>query len=56
MFSLQILASTTSVGTLADGDGAFREGELSVRNEPLYATPPSKGLPGVPEGIDSTEP
>ena len=29
--TLQILASTSSEGTLADGDRAFRQGELSVR-------------------------
>ena len=48
--TLQILASTTSEGTLADGETAFMQGDLSVRDEPLYATPPSKGLSGVPEG------
>ena len=26
------------------------QGDPSVRNEPLYATPPPEGLPGVPEG------
>ena len=48
--TLRIFASTLSEGTLADGDTAFRQDELSVRNEPLYATPPSEGLQGVPEG------
>ena len=48
--TLQILASTTSEGTLADGDKAFMQGDPSVRDEPLYATPPHEGLPGVPEG------
>ena len=45
----QILASTTSEGTLADGEEAFMQGDASVRDEPLYATPPPEGLPGVPE-------
>ena len=45
--TLQILASTTSV---ADGEKAFMQGDPSVRDEPLYATPPPEGLPGVPEG------
>ena len=45
--TLQILASTASEGTLADGEKAFMQG---VRDEPLYATPPPEGLPGVPEG------
>ena len=48
--TLQILASTTSKGTLADGEKAFMQGDPSVRDEPLYATPPPEGLPGVPEG------
>ena len=26
------------------------QGDPSVRDEPLYATPPPEGLPGVPEG------
>ena len=55
--TLQILTSTTSEGISANGDRAFMQGELCVRNEPLYATPPSEGLPGVPEGgTDSTGP
>ena len=45
----QILASTTSEGMLADGEKAFMQGDPSVRDEPLYATPPPEGLPGVPE-------
>ena len=48
--TLQILASTTSEGTLANGEEAFMQGDPSVRNEPLYATPPSEGLPGVLQG------
>ena len=48
--TLQTLASTTSEGTLADGEKAFMQGDPSVREEPLYATPPSKRLLGVPEG------
>ena len=48
--TLQILASTPSEGTLADGEKAFMQGDPSVRNDPLYATPPSEGLPGVLEG------
>ena len=48
--TLQILASTTSEGTLADGEKAFMQGDPSVRDEPLCATPPLEGLPGVPEG------
>ena len=48
--TLQILASTTSEGTLVDGEKAFMQGDPSVRDEPLYATPPPEGLPGVPEG------
>ena len=47
---LQILASTASEGTLADGEKASMQGDPSVREEPLYATAPSEGLPGVPEG------
>ena len=46
----QVLASTNSEGTLADREKAFMQGDPSVRNEPLYATPPPEGLPGVPEG------
>ena len=48
--TLQILPSTTSEGTLADGEKAFMQGAPSVRDELLYATPPPEGLPGVPEG------
>ena len=48
--TLQILASTTSEGTLADGEKAFMQGDPSVGDEPLYATPPPEGLPGVLEG------
>ena len=48
--TLQILASTTSAGTLADGEKAFMQGDPSVRDKPLHATPPPEGLPGVPEG------
>ena len=48
--TLQILASTTSEVTLADGEKAFMQGDPRVRDEPLYATPPPEGLPGVPEG------
>ena len=48
--TLQILASTASEGTLADGEKEFMQGKPRVREEPLYATPPSEGLPGVPEG------
>ena len=48
--TLQILASTTSEGTLADGEKAFMQGDSSVRDEPLCATQPPEGLPGVPEG------
>ena len=50
--TLQILASTTSEGTLADSEKAFMQGDPSVRDEPLYATPLSQDLPGVPEGAD----
>ena len=46
----QIQSSTTSECTLADGEKAFMQGDLSVRVEPLCATPPSQGLPGVPQG------
>ena len=46
----QILASTASEGTLADREKAFMQSDPSVRDEPLYATPPSEGLPGVPQG------
>ena len=48
--TLQILASTMSEGTLADGEKAFMQGDPSVGDEPSYATPPPEGLPGVPEG------
>ena len=48
--TLQIMASTTSETTVADGEKAFMQGDPSVRDEPLYATPPPEGLPGVPEG------
>ena len=48
--TLQILASTSSEGTLADGEKAFMQGDPNVRDEPLCATPPPEGLPGVPEG------
>ena len=48
--TLQIPASTTSEGTLADGEKAFMQGVPSVRDEPLYATPPPEGLPGALEG------
>ena len=37
-------------GTLADGEKAFMQGDPSVRDESLYATPPPEGLPGMPEG------
>ena len=47
--ALQILASTTSEETLADGKKAFMQGDPSVRDEPPYATPPPERLP-VPEG------
>ena len=47
--TLQILASTTSEGTLTDGEKAFMQGGPCVGDEPLYATPPPEGLPGVPE-------
>ena len=52
--TIQILASTTSEGTLADGEKAFMQGDPSVREEPLYATPPSEGLLGGARG--STDP
>ena len=48
--TLQVLASTTSEGTSADGEKAFMQGDPSVQDEPLYATPPPEGLQGVPEG------
>ena len=48
--ALRILASTTFKGTVADGEKAFTQGDSSVRDEPLYASSPSEGLPGVPEG------
>ena len=48
--TLLILASTTSEETLADGEKAFMQGDPSVRNEPLHATPSPEGLPGVPDG------
>ena len=48
--TLQIPASTASEETLADGEKAFMQGDPIVRDEPLYATPPPEGLPGVPEG------
>ena len=35
--TLQILASTTSEGTLADGEKALMQGDPSFREEPLYA-------------------
>ena len=35
--TLQILASTASEGTLADGEKAFMQGEPSVREEPWTA-------------------
>ena len=46
--TLQILASTTSEETLADGEKAFMQGDPSVRGEPHFATPFPEGLPGVP--------
>ena len=46
----QILASTTSEGTLVNGEKALMQGDPSARDEPLYATPPPEWLPGVPEG------
>ena len=46
--TLQILASTTSEETLADGEKTFMQGDPSVRDDPLYASPPPEGLPGVP--------
>ena len=48
--TLKILASTESEGTLAESEKALMQGDPSVREEPLYATPPSEGLQGVPEG------
>ena len=48
--TLQILASTTSEGTLADGEKTFMQSDPSVRVKPLCATPPPEGWPGVPEG------
>ena len=48
--SPQILASTAAEPTLADGEKAFMQGDPGVRCEPLYATPPPEGLPGVLEG------
>ena len=42
--------ATTSEGMLADGEKASMQGDPSVRDEPLYATPPPEGLPGVTEG------
>ena len=47
--TLQILASTASEGTLADGEEALMQDDPSVRTEPLYAAPLSERLPGVPE-------
>ena len=41
--TLQILASTTSEGTLADGEKTFMQGNPSVRDDPLYDTPPPEG-------------
>ena len=37
-------------GRWPTGGKAFMQGDPSVRDEPLYATPPPEGLPGVPEG------
>ena len=34
---------------MADGEKAVMQGDPSVREGPLHATPPSAGLPGVPE-------
>ena len=34
--TLQSLASTDSEGTFADGKKAFKQGDPSVRDEPLY--------------------
>ena len=55
--TLQILTSTASEGTLADGEKACMQGDPSVREEPLYDPPSpsplpplSGGRPGVPEG------
>ena len=48
--TLQILASTMSGGTLADGEKAFMQGDSSVRDEPLCATPAPEGVPAEPEG------
>ena len=44
------ITSTTSEGTLADAERAFMQGDPSVRDKPLYATPPPQGLPGATEG------
>ena len=41
--TVQVLASTTSEGTLADGEKAVMQGDPSVEYEPLYATPPPEG-------------
>ena len=49
-FTLQILASTTSEGTLADVEKAFMQGDRGVREEPLCASPPPEAPPGVLEG------
>ena len=54
--TLQILASTSSEGTLADGEKAFMQGDPSFRDEPLYATLPPKVcqvcLRGAPIRLD----
>ena len=50
IITLQVPASTTSEGTLADGEEALMQGDPGVQNEPLYATPVPGRLPFVPEG------
>ena len=46
--TLQILTSTASEGTLADGEKDFVQGDPSLREEPLYDTPLQEGCRGCP--------
>ena len=53
--TLQILASTTSVGTLADGEKSFMQGDPSVRDE-LCHSPSRKAVRCVRGSTDPTGP
>ena len=50
--ALQLIASIRAEAKIGDVKSAFTQGIKGQREQPLFATPPPGGIPGIPDGED----